>query len=166
METFQTAGQNFSHVFSTLFEGGKAELILIGEDPLEAEIEVVARPRGKVLQRLDLLSGGEKALTAIAFLLGLYLVKSSPFCILDEVDAPLDDANVDRFTNLLRDFSKNTQFIVITHNKKTMEVADRLSGVTMGEPGVSTVVSVQFDGREVERREARKEVREEAESLL
>ncbi|MDI6808125.1 MAG: chromosome segregation protein SMC [Candidatus Eisenbacteria bacterium] len=166
METFQTAGQNFSQVFSTLFEGGNAELILVGEDPLEAEIEVVARPRGKVLQRLDLLSGGEKALTAIAFLLGLYLVKSSPFCILDEVDAPLDDANIDRFTSLLKLFCKNTQFIVITHNKRTMEVADRLYGVTMAEPGVSTVVSVQFDGREAEKKEIRKEIREEVETLL
>jgi chromosome segregation protein len=149
--TFTQVNENFRKVFTTLFEGGEAALILTGEDPLEAEIEILARPRGKKPQSISLLSGGEKALTAIALLFAIYLVKPSPFCILDEVDAPLDDANVDRFVQLLRDFSEKTQFIVVTHNKKTMEVADCLYGVTMEEPGVSKLVSVQWNrGRPTE----------------
>ena len=132
-------------MFRTLFEGGEAALTLSGDDPLEAEIDILARPRGKKPQSLSLLSGGEKALTAIALLFAIYLVKPSPFCILDEVDAPLDDANIDRFVLLLREFSRNTQFIVVTHNKKTMEVADCLYGVTMEEPGVSKLVSVRWN---------------------
>ena len=136
---------NFQKVFTTLFEGGECSLLLTGDDPLEAEIEILARPRGKKPQSISLLSGGEKALTAIALLFAIYLVKPSPFCILDEVDAPLDDANVERFVRLLRDFSENTQFIVVTHNKKTMEVADCLYGVTMQEPGVSKLVSVKWN---------------------
>ena len=143
--TFTQVNENFRKVFTTLFEGGEAALLLTGEDPLEAEIEILARPRGKKPQSISLLSGGEKALTAIALLFAIYLVKPSPFCILDEVDAPLDDANVDRFVQLLREFSEKTQFIVVTHNKKTMEVADCLYGVTMEEPGVSKLVSVQWN---------------------
>ena len=143
--TFAQVNENFRKVFTTLFEGGEAALLLTGEDPLEAEIEILARPRGKKPQSISLLSGGEKALTAIALLFAIYLVKPSPFCILDEVDAPLDDANVDRFVQLLREFSEKTQFIVVTHNKKTMEVADCLYGVTMEEPGVSKLVSVQWN---------------------
>ena len=145
LTTFQQVNENFQKVFTSLFEGGESALVLTGEDPLEAEIEILARPKGKKPQSLSLLSGGEKALTAIALLFAIYLVKPSPFCILDEVDAPLDDANVDRFVQLLRDFSKNTQFIVVTHNKKTMEVADYLYGVTMEEPGVSKLVSVRWN---------------------
>lgn len=145
LQTFARVNEYFQKVFTSLFEGGEAALQLTGEDPLEAEIEILARPRGKKPQSLTLLSGGEKALTAIALLFAIYLVKPSPFCILDEVDAPLDDANIDRFVNLLRDFSANTQFIVVTHNKKTMEVADCLYGVTMQEPGVSKLVSVRWN---------------------
>ena len=144
-KTFAQVNENFQKVFQTLFEGGEAALTLSGDDPLEAEIDILARPRGKKPQSLSLLSGGEKALTAIALLFAIYLVKPSPFCILDEVDAPLDDANIDRFVLLLREFSRNTQFIVVTHNKKTMEVADCLYGVTMEEPGVSKLVSVRWN---------------------
>ncbi len=143
--TFDQVNVHFQRVFTTLFEGGECALLLTGDDPLEAEIEILARPRGKKPQSISLLSGGEKALTAIALLFAIYLVKPSPFCILDEVDAPLDDANVERFVRLLRDFSENTQFIVVTHNKKTMEVADCLYGVTMQEPGVSKLVSVKWN---------------------
>ncbi|UCF79380.1 MAG: chromosome segregation protein SMC [Candidatus Eiseniibacteriota bacterium] len=144
LETFNSVQQKFRETFKTLFEGGDAELRLLGEDPLEGEIEVVARPRGKSLQSLNLLSGGERALTAIALLFAIYLVKPSPFCILDEVDAPLDDANIHRFLGMLKTFNKKTQFIVITHNKRTMEAADYLYGITMQEPGVSKVVSVRL----------------------
>jgi chromosome segregation protein len=144
LRTFEEVDRNFKEVFHTLFEGGEAALTLTGDDPLEAEIDILARPRGKKPQSLSLLSGGEKALTAIALLFAIYLVKPSPFCILDEVDAPLDDANIDRFARLLRQFSEKTQFIVVTHNKKTMEIADALYGVTMQEPGVSKLVSVRW----------------------
>src|SRR5882672_5113126 len=145
LQTFAMVNENFQQVFTSLFEGGEAALLLTGDDPLEAEIEILARPRGKKPQSLSLLSGGEKALTAIALLFAIYLVKPSPFCILDEVDAPLDDANIDRFVRLLRQFSEKTQFIVVTHNKKTMEVADCLYGVTMEELGVSKLVSVRWN---------------------
>lgn len=144
--TFEKVQENLSKTFETLFPGGEAELRLTGEDPLEAEIEIMARPRGKRLESIHLLSSGERALTATALLFALYLVKPSPFCLLDEVDAPLDDANIDRFLNLIRTFSEKTQFIVITHNKRTMEVADTLYGVTMQEPGISKIVSVRLDG--------------------
>jgi chromosome segregation protein len=148
LETFAKVQEHFRGVFKTLFEGGDAELRTQGEDPLECEIEIVAKPRGKHLQSISLMSGGERALTAIALLFAIYLVKPSPFCLLDEVDAPLDDANVERFLRLLRRFSDKTQFIVITHNKQTMEAADRLYGVTMQELGVSKLVSVRFDAAE------------------
>jgi chromosome segregation protein len=148
LETFNSVQEKFQETFLTLFEGGAAELRLIGDDPLEADIEIVARPKGKTLQGLNLLSGGERALTAIALLFAIYLVKPSPFCILDEVDAPLDDANINRFLNMLKKFNDKTQFIVITHNKKTMEIADYLYGITMQEPGISKVVSVKFKGAE------------------
>ena len=144
-ETFDQVQVHFQDIFQTLFEGGDAELRMVGEDPLECEIEIAARPRGKHLQSISLMSGGERALTAIALLFAIYLVKPSPFCLLDEVDAPLDDANVDRFLNLLRRFSNRTQFVVITHNKRTMEFANCLYGVTMQELGVSKLVSVRFD---------------------
>jgi chromosome segregation protein len=148
-ETFEKVHQNFKDVFKTLFEGGDCELRLLGEDPLEAEIEIVAKPRGKHLQSITLMSSGERALTAIALLFSIYLVKPSPFCLLDEVDAPLDDANVERFLNILRRFGDKTQFVVITHNKKTMEAAGCIYGVTMQELGVSKLVSVNLDGVDV-----------------
>ncbi|NUQ82682.1 MAG: chromosome segregation protein SMC [Bacteroidetes bacterium] len=144
---FTQIRDNFHSTFATLFEpGDEADLILEDNpDPLEAKIEIIAKPRGKRPQSITLLSGGEKTLTAIALLFAIYLVKPSPFCILDEVDAPLDDANIDRFSKIIRRFSKDTQFIIITHNKKTMEVANTLYGVTMEEKGVSKLVSVRFD---------------------
>jgi len=116
-----------------------------GVDPLEARIEIIAKPRGKRPTSIDLLSGGEKTLTAIALLFAIYLVKPSPFCILDEVDAPLDDTNIDRFTRILRKFSDNTQFIVVTHNRATMDFAGVLYGVTMGLDGVSQLLSVKLE---------------------
>jgi chromosome segregation protein len=132
-------------VFSLLFEGGKAELVLL--DPsniLESGIEIIAQPRGKKFQSITLLSGGERALTAIALLFAAFLVKPSPFCMLDEVDAPLDEANVTRFTRLIREMSGRSQFITITHNKRTMEMADALYGITMEEPGCSRVISAKL----------------------
>ena len=145
-ETFEEIRGNFLQVFREFFEGGQADLKLAeGEDPLEAAVEIIARPRGKRLQSISLLSGGERALTAISLLFAIYLVKPSPFCILDEIDAPLDDANVDRFLRVIRRFSENTQFIVVTHNKKTMEAADRLHGITMEETGVSQLMSVELE---------------------
>jgi chromosome segregation protein len=144
VDTFAQVEKHFRDIFKTLFEGGDAELRAVGEDPLECEIEIAAKPRGKHLQSILLMSGGERALTAIALLFAIYLVKPSPFCLLDEVDAPLDDANVDRFIRMLRQFSGRTQFVVITHNKKTMEATEALYGVTMQELGVSKLVSVRF----------------------
>ncbi len=148
-ETFAKVQANFRDIFQTVFEGGDCELRLLGEDPMEAEIEIVAKPRGKHLQSISLMSSGERALTAISLLFAIYLVKPSPFCLLDEVDAPLDDANVDRFLRLIRRFADRTQFLVITHNKKTMEAAGCIYGVTMQELGVSKIVSVNLDGVDV-----------------
>ena len=147
LSTFGQIRTNFIETFKSLFDpGDECDLRLEeGVDPLEARIEIVAKPRGKRPTSIDLLSGGEKTLTAIALLFAIYLVKPSPFCILDEVDAPLDDANVDRFTRILRKFSNNTQFIVVTHNKRTMEAANALYGVTMEEEGISKIVTVRFN---------------------
>ncbi len=147
METFEKIRENFIKIFRTLFDpGDEADLRLEeNDDPLEAKIEIIAKPKGKRPTSIELLSGGEKTLTAIALLFGIYLVKPSPFCILDEIDAPLDDANIDRFTRILHEFSKDTQFIVVTHNKRTMEAAHILYGVTMQEEGISKLVSVRFD---------------------
>ena len=159
-ETFGKVQEHFREIFRTLFEGGDCELRMVGEDPLECEIEIAAKPRGKHLQSISLMSGGERALTAIALLFALYLVKPSPFCLLDEVDAPLDDANVERFLRMLERFSKRTQFVVITHNKKTMEAANCLYGVTMQELGISKLVSVKFDGQDASKRSERSEADE------
>jgi chromosome segregation protein len=146
LATFQEVNKNFGETFARLFRGGEAEMRLLDEDDmLESGIEILARPPGKRLQNLMLMSGGEKALTAIALLFALFRTKPSPFCILDEVDAPLDDVNTTRFVDLLREMSENTQFIVITHNKLTMEVAGTLYGVTMEEKGVSKLVSVHME---------------------
>ena len=143
---FAAINRNFQEVFSTLFGGGRAGLTLIDEnDPLESGIEIVAQPPGKRLQSVQLLSGGEKALTAISLMFGLFKYKPSPFCLLDEIDAPLDDANIGRFVEMLRSMQGHTQFILITHHRKTMEIADRLYGVTMEEPGVSKLISVQMN---------------------
>jgi chromosome segregation protein len=145
-EAFVAINRNFQETFHTLFGGGRAGLTLLDEnDPLESGIEIVAQPPGKRLQSVQLLSGGEKALTAIALMFGLFKYKPSPFCLLDEIDAPLDDANVGRFVEMLRAMLHHTQFILITHNRKTMEIADRLYGVTMEEPGVSKLISVQLN---------------------
>jgi len=145
-ETFESVRTNFRDLFSRLFEGGEADIQFIeSADPLEGGVAISARPRGKKLETLAALSGGERAMTAVALLFALYLVKPSPFCVLDELDAPLDDANVDRFIDLLESFSASTQFIVITHNRRTMEAADRLFGVTMAEEGVSTQASVSLE---------------------
>ncbi|MBN1559429.1 chromosome segregation protein SMC [candidate division KSB1 bacterium] len=146
LETFENVQKNFASVFKTFFEGGRASLILReGNDPLEADIDIYAAPGGKKPTSLQLLSGGEKSLTAVSLLFAIYLVKPSPFCIFDEVDAPLDDKNVQRFANALQEYAHNTQFIVVTHNKLTMRAADQLYGVTMQEEGVSQVVSVRFE---------------------
>lgn len=146
-ETFEKIRENFVMIFRNLFNPGDEADLRIEEnaDPLEAKIEIIAKPKGKRPTGIELLSGGEKTLTAIALLFAIYLVKPSPFCILDEIDAPLDDANVDRFTKIIKDFSKGTQFIIVTHNKRTMESAETLYGVTMQEEGISKLVSVRFN---------------------
>jgi len=147
--TFDEIREKFRHTYARFFPGGEADLVLQQDvDPLESTIEIVARPRGKRPQSINLLSGGEKALTAIALLFAIYQVKPSPFCILDEVDAPLDDANVDRFLQVLSEFSQTTQFIMVTHNKLSMAAANTLHGVTMPEEGVSQLVSVRIDEAE------------------
>ena len=147
LNTFELIRGHFTEIFRGLFNPGDEADLRLEEnaDPLEAKIEIIAKPKGKRPTSIDLLSGGEKTLTAIALLFAIYLVKPSPFCILDEIDAPLDDANVDRFTKILEDFSSDTQFIVVTHNKRTMEAAQTMYGVTMQDEGVSKLVSVLFN---------------------
>ncbi len=145
-EAFAIINQNFQETFAVLFNGGRAGLTLLDEtDVLESGIEIVAQPPGKRLQSVQLLSGGEKALTAIALMFGIFRYKPSPFCVLDEIDAPLDDANIGRFVEILKQMQQQTQFIIITHSRKTMEIADRLYGVTMEEPGVSKLISVKLN---------------------
>ena len=146
-EGFKTISENFQKIFKELFGGGRAMLELDYsqvDDKLEAGIEIIAEPPGKKLQKLSLLSGGEKALTAIAILFSILKLRPMPFCVLDEIEAALDEANVDRFARYLKEFSEETQFIVITHRKPTMELADALFGVTMQEKGVSKTVSVKL----------------------
>jgi chromosome segregation protein len=143
--TFEEVRRNYVAVFQTLFRGGRADLELVRtDDPLESNIVITAQPTGKVIDHVSLLSGGERCLTALSILFAVYLVKPSPFCLLDEADAPLDDTNIGRFVTMLREFSTNTQFLVITHNKLTMETANHLYGVTMMERGCSSIVSVSF----------------------
>ncbi len=145
LESFGKIRDNFRTVFQTLFDGGECDVRLANEDePLESEIEIHAAPRGKRTQRIHLLSSGERTLVAVSLLFAIFLAKPSPFCLLDEVDAPLDDANVGRYVRLLAEFKDQTQFIVITHNPRTMQAADAVYGVTMQEPGVSTIVGVRL----------------------
>jgi len=145
METFKAINEKLMEVFPRLFDGGEARLVLIEpEKPLESGVELMIHPPGKKLTRLSLLSGGEKALSAIAFIFSIFLIKPASFCLLDEIDAPLDDANVFRFNDLLQIIGENSQIIVITHNKRTMEFADMLFGITMEQKGISKVVSVNF----------------------
>ena len=148
MTSFEAIRENFRRTFEHLFSGGEANLWLSDpESPLESRVEIHAAPRGKRTQRIDLLSGGERALTALSLLFGIYLVKPSPFCVLDEVDAPLDESNIGRFIRLLQGFKADTQFVVITHNPRTIEAADWIYGVTMEEPGVSSIVGVRLEGK-------------------
>ncbi len=148
-ETFEKIRTNFQEMFTELFGGGKANLILTDEsDPLESGIEIVAKPPGKQLSSITLLSGGEKTMTAVALLFSIYMVKPSPFCVLDEMDAPLDESNINRFIKILDRFEKQSQFVVITHNKRTIARADMVFGVTMEEHGVSKLVSVKFSGKD------------------
>ena len=146
-EAFEAINANFRESFQTLFGGGMGEMRLTDETNVaESGIDIIASPPGKKLQNVLLLSGGEKALAALALLMAIFRYQPSPFCILDEVDAPLDEANIGRLMRLLREMSTTTQFIIITHSKKTMESAQAMYGVTMQEPGVSRLVSVKFDG--------------------
>jgi len=145
-EAFASINTNFEVTFTTLFGGGRAGLVLINQenDP-ESGIDIIAQPPGKRLQNVQLLSGGEKALTAMALMFAIFKYRPSPFCLLDEIDAPLDDANIGRFIEMLQGMQAHTQFILITHNRKTMEIANRLYGVTMEEPGVSKLISLQLN---------------------
>ena len=147
-QAFEEINRHFGEIFQRLFEGGRAELRLVeaeeGGDPLDTGVELMAQPRGKRLQAVSLMSGGERALTGLALLFAIFYFRPSPFCVLDEVDAPLDDANIHRFLRVLRELTSQTQFLVITHNRKTMEAADILYGVTMEEPGLSKLVSVNL----------------------
>lgn len=148
-ETFEKIRVNFQQTFTELFGGGRANLLLVDEnDPLECGIEIMASPAGKQLRSISLLSGGERALTATALLFAIYMVKPSPFCVLDELDAPLDESNINRFVRILQRFVHQSQFVVITHNKRTIGMADALYGITMEEHGISKVVSVKFSSRE------------------
>ena len=150
-QAFEEINGHFKGLFERLFEGGRAELRLVeaeeGGDPLDTGVELMAQPRGKRLQSVTLMSGGERALTGLALLFAIFYFRPSPFCVLDEVDAPLDDANIHRFLRVLRELTGQTQFLVITHNRKTMEAADVLYGVTMEEPGLSTLVSVNLNAQ-------------------
>lgn len=161
METFEKVKVNFNRTFRRMFNGGRAEIILMDGDPLEAGIEIEVQPPGKKLQSISLLSGGEKALVAVALLFAIYEIKPCPFCFLDEIDAPLDDTNIGRFTSMLRDFLDRSQFIMITHSKKTMEICDALYGVTMPHEGISTVYSMKFQKNNVEQLPAPDDVAEE-----
>lgn len=146
MSTFNEIQKNFAEMFKRLFEGGEAFLELSEmENVLESGIDIMVRPPGKKFKNINLLSGGERALTAIALLFATYMVKPSPFCFLDEIDAPLDEQNIQRFVKMLREFSKSTQFIIVTHNKKTMHISESIYGVTMEDPGVSKIISVKME---------------------
>ncbi|MCL4169304.1 UNVERIFIED_CONTAM: hypothetical protein GTU68_050812 [Idotea baltica] len=146
MEAFEKIKEHFKEIFRSLFSAeDNCDLILLDpENPLDSKIEVLAKPKGKRPLSLSQLSGGEKTLTATALLFALYLLKPAPFCIFDEVDAPLDDANIQKFNNIIQTFSGDSQFVIITHNKLTMASVDVIYGVYMDEPGVSSVTPVDF----------------------
>jgi chromosome segregation protein len=144
-ETFDAVNKHFGEMFPVLFGGGEAKLVMTGEEILDAGVQVIARPPGKRNSTIHLLSGGEKALTALSLVFSMFQLNPAPFCLLDEVDAPLDDSNTERFCDLVKKMSANTQFMFITHNKITMELASQLIGVTMQEQGVSRVVAVDVD---------------------
>jgi chromosome segregation protein len=157
-EAFKVINENFAVTFTKLFGGGQAFMRLTDEEnTAESGIDIVASPPGKKLQNILLLSGGEKALTALSLLVGIFQFQPAPFCVLDEVDAPLDETNVGRFAKLIAEMSAGTQFLVITHSKRTMQQADVIYGVTMQEPGVSKIVSVNLgkDNRSRESNERR-----------
>ena len=146
LENFYKINENFKEIFKILFNGGKAELIIEDKgDVLNSGIEIQAQPPGKTLQSLTLLSGGEKSLAAVALLFSILKLKPSPFCILDEIDAALDEANINRYTNYLKTFCNDTQFVLITHRKTTMEIVDVLYGIAMEEEGVSKLISVKLE---------------------
>ena len=144
-DTFDRVNSHIQRMYPRLFPGGKAYLEMSGDDLLTTGVTIMARPPGKRVSSIQLLSGGEKALTAAALVLAIFELNPAPFCLLDEVDAPLDDANVGRFCDLIKDMSERVQFVFITHNKTTMEYAEHLLGVTMNEPGVSRLVSVDIE---------------------
>jgi len=144
-ETYDLVNEGLQRLFPKIFGGGSAHLALTDDDLLETGVAIIARPPGKKNSTIHLLSGGEKALTAIALIFAIFELNPAPFCMLDEVDAPLDDANVGRFANIVKEMSDSVQFIYISHNKVSMEKADQLMGVTMSEPGVSRLVSVDVD---------------------
>jgi chromosome segregation protein len=144
-EAYDSLREKFQEVFLTLFGGGRADIILTEDDNiLEAGLDIIAQPPGKKLQNINLLSGGEKALTSVALLFAGFLIKPSPLCILDEADAPLDESNTVRFAQMIKSLAADTQFIIITHNRTTMEIADYIYGITMEEPGVSKAISLRF----------------------
>jgi chromosome segregation protein len=147
-KAFEAIASRFEKLFPIIFGGGQAQLSLVypegSTDLLDAGVDILAQPPGKKISNMTLLSGGEKALTALSMIFAIFMVKPSPFCILDEVDAPLDDSNIGKFNALVREMSVKSQFILVTHNKKTMELNDALYGVTMEEPGVSRMVSIQL----------------------
>jgi len=145
-ETFEAVNQKFQEIFTALFNGGRAELVLSDDSNLlETGVDIIVQPQGKKLQNINLLSGGEKALTAVALIVSLFLINPSPFCLMDEVDAPLDDANIGRFNKMIKDMAQKYQVVLVTHNKRTMELADTLYGVTMEESGTSKLVSVKLN---------------------
>jgi chromosome segregation protein len=143
--TFNTVNEHFGRMFPTLFGGGQAKLVMTGDEILDGGVQVMAQPPGKKNSTIHLLSGGEKALTAIALVFAIFQLNPAPFCLLDEVDAPLDDANTERYANLVKSMSNNTQFLFISHNKIAMEMAEQLVGVTMQEQGVSRIVAVDME---------------------
>jgi len=143
-QTFDVVNANFGRLFPALFGGGQARLVLTGEEILDSGVQVIAQPPGKRNTSIHLLSGGEKALAATSLVFALFQLNPAPFCLLDEVDAPLDDANTDRFCRMVREMSGETQFLFISHNKITMEMANQLVGITMPDPGISRVVAVDI----------------------